>query len=105
MGGVCSCCDPENLVLPRKKHRNTDEIYNIPESNEVPVYPNSNFLCTICIDETDLREVEFVTCGHVYHKHCLRNWWRKKYTCPVCNISVKDLLYSSEKLLLGEQIR
>lgn len=109
MGGICSCFETTIISPQYKKGEDSGELYEEEEVSESRAFPTSDFLCTICIDETrnepeTRNEVEFIPCGHVYHKDCLRAWWRKNFTCPVCNLDVR-LLVSSSKQLLDESYR
>lgn len=38
--------------------------------------------CAICID--DVSEAPGLECGHLFHKDCLAEWFKKSRTCPVC---------------------
>lgn len=40
--------------------------------------------CVICLGVLDPGESDFVRlqCGHAFHKHCIRQWLRKKPSCP-----------------------
>ncbi len=46
--------------------------------------------CAIC--QSQYQEHDKVTmigfCQHYYHKDCLTEWFRQKYTCPLCNYSI-----------------
>ena len=78
--GNC-CCYETVIIRPKKKDLCKSIKY-------IPTYPTESFLCTICIDETDFSELEAAICGHTFHRKCLRAWWKKKYTCPTCGISM-----------------
>ncbi len=102
MGGFCSCFETTTIILPQRKQYKDDDGKKNEGVPDPPVFPTSDFLCTICIDETNLNEIEFIPCGHAYHKDCLRAWWRKNFTCPVCNLNVRELVSSSKELLLDD---
>lgn len=36
-----------------------------------------------------------LSCGHVFHRHCLREWFLKKNTCPLCNTEETDVSYET----------
>lgn len=43
--------------------------------------------CPICIDDyvkNGETVVKTKTCGHLYHKQCLKNWMKTARTCPIC---------------------
>lgn len=81
--GNCCWFEEKKIVVPNQGIyicKNVDDY--------TPSYPKPGFLCTVCIDETDMTELESAICGHTFHKKCLRSWWEKKYTCPTCGISM-----------------
>lgn len=48
-----------------------------------------NTECIICLQEISLYEnVILIDCGHLYHKECISNWFKKRLNCPICNFSV-----------------
>jgi len=45
--------------------------------------------CAICLDDfddhgCDGRGVQIVTCGHQFHRSCIRQWFTQRPTCPTC---------------------
>ena len=42
--------------------------------------------CAICLDtiNTDEREIIKTDCGHYFHKKCLKEWFSKSLSCPLC---------------------
>lgn len=41
--------------------------------------------CAICLEQMKRDETKIrITCGHVYHRRCIRKWLRRKSSCPVC---------------------
>ena len=41
--------------------------------------------CTICmIKLNDGDEIGKISCGHTFHKHCLKQWIRRTNVCPLC---------------------
>lgn len=52
--------------------------------------------CAICLETTPWKQtdrykfgpkgndVTLLECGHVYHRKCLKNWYRVGHTCPCC---------------------
>lgn len=89
--GIC-CCVHDDAVV----YKPTETLIEIePEETiipRVPVFPSAHFLCSICLDETDMSEIESTVCGHVFHRRCLRDWWTRRYSCPMCNMDIKKFL-------------
>ena len=40
-------------------------------------------LCSVCYESTD-RVMVKTKCNHIYCEKCLKEWLRKKTTCPIC---------------------
>lgn len=50
-------------------------------------------LCTICQDEySDDTEVLCLMCTHLFHKHCIYNWFKTSKYCPNCRDDVEATL-------------
>jgi hypothetical protein len=50
-------------------------------------------LCTICQDEySDDTEVLCLMCTHLFHKHCIYNWFKTSKFCPNCRDDVEATL-------------
>lgn len=46
--------------------------------------------CIICLDDFKKNDkIIQLYCNHVYHKKCLRQWFKESMTCPLCNTSLK----------------
>ena len=52
---------------------------------EASPYSGEEDECAICKEnlEKDVMSVQ-LTCGHVYHEDCIKNWYSVRQTCPVC---------------------
>lgn len=47
--------------------------------------------CAICYDDMLIEEkCKKLSCGHCYHRHCLRKWFEKNSSCPYCRKEVDD---------------
>jgi Ring finger domain len=56
--------------------------------------------CSICL--CDIEEGDFIgdiTCGHIFHKDCLKAWVRRNNRCPLCQHS--NLVPSRATLVVG----
>ena len=46
--------------------------------------------CNICLDTYRKGQtIIILNCGHKYHRNCLKKWFQKKRTCPICSIEIK----------------
>ncbi|KAF5195411.1 hypothetical protein FRX31_015002 [Thalictrum thalictroides] len=42
-------------------------------------------VCSICLDSfLNGLEVKLLPCSHMFHQHCLAEWYKKRAACPVC---------------------
>lgn len=64
--------------------------FSINEKSQFCSVPaQKEFLCSICLDETDSNIIQ-LTCKHCYHLNCIKEWIEKCYTlripstCPIC---------------------
>ena len=40
--------------------------------------------CAICLETSGDNYIQLI-CKHIYHKHCIDNWYKtNNNTCPVC---------------------
>ena len=92
--GICCCIHDDAVYKPAKSPIEIEEI----KIDYIPTYPSDSFVCTICLDEEDKSEVECSPCGHMFHKQCLRSWWKYSYTCPYCNVNIKNLVKQIDNL-------
>lgn len=70
----------KNLELTAKYH----ELAAMKRESEV-ANSNNQYQCVICCSGYGEELVVALPCGHVYHQHCLKNWFREVRVCPMCN--------------------
>ena len=76
----CNCFKTKNSIKNKNKNKYIE--YNLKK--EI-----INSECIICLQEISLYEnVILIDCGHMYHKNCLLEWFKKRKNCPICNFSV-----------------
>jgi len=48
--------------------------------------PNGDeVMCIICYDKFKNGEsAKQLACNHLYHSHCLLEWFSRKISCPIC---------------------
>jgi len=50
----------------------------------------TGYVCIICLNDLDKGQtMTLLKCDHIYHKHCIDEWFNKKRVCPVCDIEIK----------------
>lgn len=75
------------FVSYRRLTSNMDKRFKTVESEED--FGDSERTCIICRDLMDVHGIHGVCkklpyCGHVFHKHCLREWLVQQQSCPTC---------------------
>lgn len=51
----------------------------LDEFEEIPQTENSKLL-----NEKKYKNVQVLSCGHMFHKKCINNWLKNNYHCPYC---------------------
>ena len=42
-------------------------------------------ICNICLSEFNKNDkVKILNCGHIYHTSCIKEWFKRKKICPIC---------------------
>ena len=45
--------------------------------------------CSICLGDFMVDElICFITCFHVFHSKCIKDWLKRSKLCPMCNTEV-----------------
>lgn len=66
----------EKIKLSKKK---LEELHK-KEENE----------CIICYEDYKVGDkVKILYCDHMYHKKCIKRWFKESIKCPLCNLAVK----------------
>ena len=72
------------ILLARKAVSNL-KTYQIPSADELEEY---NDLCIVCREDLMNRNCRKLPCGHIYHTSCLKSWFQRKQSCPLCRFDV-----------------
>lgn len=68
-----------------EENRNSNDVTNMIEKNK-----NSKNLCNICLKMPKNGIFNHNKIGHIYCCYsCAKQVWKKKGTCPVCNLKIK----------------
>lgn len=43
-----------------------------------------NELCSICLDVIHAEQLRILSCGHLFHKDCIKQWFAFTRKCPLC---------------------
>ena len=45
--------------------------------------------CVICLEDFKNHDKAIILpCIHLFHKNCIKNWLKKKNTCPICKFKL-----------------
>ncbi|XP_031115297.1 ERAD-associated E3 ubiquitin-protein ligase HRD1B-like [Ipomoea triloba] len=72
-----------DYIRYRKITSNMNDSFPDATSNELNT---SDATCIICREE--MTTAKKLTCGHLFHVHCLRSWLERQHTCPTCRALV-----------------
>ena len=53
--------------------------------------PNESDKCSICLEtfqDVSGNIIVTVNCNHYFHRECLREWFKRRLTCPYCNVNL-----------------
>lgn len=77
-----------NVITQNHYIYNTNnENFKYVKKNIIDLNIIANKLCTICLADFDISEINNITmlkCNHVYHDTCINNWFNIKNSCPLC---------------------
>ncbi|KAJ9450084.1 ERAD-associated E3 ubiquitin-protein ligase HRD1B [Diplonema papillatum] len=75
---VCNFLNYRRLAL----HLDT----NFPNASEDDL--SNEPICSICFDDLLAGDAKKLACGHIFHRHCLRQWLERQTTCPYCRQTI-----------------
>jgi hypothetical protein len=59
---------------------------NILELDRISI--NSN-ICSICLETLNNdNDINKLSCSHTYHNECIKLWYEKNKTCPLCRSKI-----------------
>lgn len=51
---------------------------------------NTDKECVICLGNIENKENSIIlSCNHIFHYDCFKNWYSKNTTCPLCRLEIK----------------
>lgn len=61
---------------------------NMNSCSEEEEEEEDTFECTICLAEVeDGEKIGVLSCHHIFHADCLRNWIARRNACPLCQVT------------------
>jgi len=61
----------------------TDEVLCIAQGGEDVEAEHYN-QCSICFEEARINLPDWLPCNHTFHENCLREWFKRSGSCPIC---------------------
>ncbi|CAF1176074.1 unnamed protein product [Adineta ricciae] len=79
-----SCSD---VIESRRAIRNLNTMY--PDLTAEELANVADTTCIICREEMQVQQsIKRLGCQHIFHKNCLRSWFQRQQTCPICRTTV-----------------
>ena len=75
-----------DLIFARRITFTLNERFAVATAEELT---NGDNTCIICRDE--MASAIKLTCGHMFHKGCLRTWLEQQQSCPTCRANLLDV--------------
>jgi hypothetical protein len=88
----------------------TIKVASMPKRDEIIIQlaaaPDTEPVCPIChlakCDEMpDYTKIIVTTCGHAFHRKCLKDWVAENTTCPTCRTDIIN--FHDEGAAFGSQ--
>lgn len=75
------------------------EIEQLPHFSYKAPNVHNDLECAICEDKFRLtvNVIMFPVCGHMFHSACIKEWLKKKGTCPIDRRSVREEIKAARK--------
>ncbi|CAL4082643.1 unnamed protein product [Meganyctiphanes norvegica] len=80
LAGKPDTVDPEWLGTKRKEKALKELVPK--ELSTIELAPEDH--CSICLETFVTRPTVSLTCKHVFHERCVRNWLKRQSNCPNC---------------------
>jgi hypothetical protein len=68
--------------------KNVKETREELSTEDVMIIVEDEIECCICYEW--VIEGKMLSCGHIYHKECIDEWFKEKRICPYCRTSYDD---------------
>jgi hypothetical protein len=73
--------ETENTVSVRHHNDKISKMEKIKNDEDID--------CIICMEKIEKNKTVYkIDCNHKFHKHCLSNWLKQKFECPVCRHNI-----------------
>ena len=59
-------------------------LFNLHQEDE-------SYTCSICLDVVEDKVIHLNKCNHHFHQKCIKAWYAKSNTCPLCRSEIIDI--------------
>jgi hypothetical protein len=101
MGIYMACTDIEDRQIIERnqiKFEHEEFIKELEKYSEISYYNETNDnddnkICSICYENFKNNDkIIKLPCHHIYHYNCLMEWLKEKYSCPLDNNNLKEMI-------------
>ncbi|KAK9675862.1 hypothetical protein RND81_11G036600 [Saponaria officinalis] len=79
---------PENPTVDVDLPLTHEEVMTLNFPSVITSKESQCWVCTEEFEESQNGAITQITCGHVYHVHCITAWLCVRRTCPLCRLKV-----------------
>ncbi|KRY52537.1 E3 ubiquitin-protein ligase synoviolin B [Trichinella britovi] len=76
-----------DAILSQRAIRNMNSLYPDVTAEDLS---RGDCVCIICREDITERAKK-LPCNHIFHISCLRSWFQRQQTCPICRLNVLQL--------------
>ncbi|KAI1303719.1 E3 ubiquitin-protein ligase AMFR [Halotydeus destructor] len=87
VGGLVGIGAAYYLASQAEETKNAAQAYSHGQGSKGKCPPQPCDQCAICLENLTA-PLELLPCSHVYHKNCIKQWYAKDMTCPLCKGSL-----------------
>lgn len=89
MGMILLLCCYKNIIVHFNICSKIKKICNENSLTESLYNDITDSECSICLETfTYNTKVCNLQCGHIYHKSCIKEWFKINSTCPQCRVEI-----------------
>jgi len=88
---ISACCRGAPSIMSKINNiRNTTHLTDYILQEETEEVDLSTETCSICIEPYLIKQkILILSCDHKFHSHCIKEWFEKELTCPICRQSLQ----------------
>ena len=84
---LCGCLNYQRIKSI--SNRGIHNLNNLYKDETLYIDNNEPDMCSICLEEyNSTTKICILPCGHIHHKKCILEWYKKDKSCPICRINL-----------------